>query len=142
MANKGSVADKPLSDNEKRIRPDVLMLTLLDDIRIGLAGIARYLAAESFEGEEDPRNSLPVTDEVETIDLIHNFPHKPWVAASFMNYGPSTVLVSINVPTREIEVRVNEGIEIDRQHADKRIESIFYRCATGDTATMRIVGQY
>lgn len=142
MPSKNPVLDKPLADGEKRIRPDVLLLTLLDDIRISLVGIVRYLAAESFEGEEDPRNSLSVTDEVATIDLIHYLPHKPWIAASFTNYGSDTVYVAINIPTREIEVRVNETVEIDREHAKKRIEYIFYRCAVGGTATMRIVGQY
>lgn len=111
---------------------------MLEEVQAVIRRILEHLASESFEGEEDPRNSLSVTGSVVLIDLIR----KPWIAASFTNYGPSTVYVAINIPTREIEVRVNESVEIDRQHAKKRIEYVFYRCATGDTATMRIVGQF
>ena len=107
-----------------------------------LTQIKEKLTKEEFEGKLDPR-TLSATDSLKWLDLIEGLPHKPWITAYFINDGPNSVKIRINHPELEFQViKLNETLTINQEHADERIRRLFYKCDTGETASVRVVGQY
>jgi len=70
-------------------------------------------------------------------------PHKPWLTAYFINDGPDSVKIGINHPELERqEIKLNETLTINQEHAKERIRRLFYKCDAGESASVRVVGQY
>lgn len=127
---------------KKVIRPDILqMVTQLASLG-QLARIRKSLEKEDFEGKLDPR-TLDATDELQWLDLVQDHPFKPWVSAYFVNNGDDSVYIMIN-DSREKRHKINknETLTLDHSHADERIERIFYVCDAGETASVRVTGQW
>lgn len=107
-----------------------------------LVEIKKKLEKEEFEGKMDPR-TLNATDTLQWLDLIEDPPHKPWITAYFINDGPNTAEIGINHPQlKRQQIKLNETLTITQEHADERIRKLFYKCATGQTATVRVAGHY
>lgn len=107
-----------------------------------LVEIKKKLAKEEWEGKTDPR-TLDATDSLKWLDLIEGPPHKPWITAYIINDGDNSVKIGINHPELERqEIKLDETRTITQEHADERIRRLFYKCDTGETASVRVVGQY
>lgn len=107
-----------------------------------LTQITKKLAKEEFQGQLDPR-TLDTTDRLKWLDLLEEWPHKAWISGYFINDGPNTAEIAINRwPEKRHLIKINETLTINQEHADERIEKLFYKCDTGETASVRAVGQY
>ncbi len=107
-----------------------------------LSQVKEKLSKDEFKGQTDPR-SFSATDKLQWIDLTEEWPHQPWYSAYFINDGPNTVEIAINRwPEKRHEIKVNETLTITQEKADKRIERLFYKCAAGGSASLRVIGQY
>ncbi len=97
---------------------------------------------ETFQGKIDPRTPISVTDQMQEINLINEWPYTGWVGFFCVNDGPDTLYLGINNTHELIEIRSAETRTISHQYADKRIEKLYLNCASGETASLRIEGQY
>lgn len=125
---------------EKRI-PGLLDFIALDDIQVELRRMNKHFEKSEFQGIVDPR-TINATDSVGFIDLIEVAPYTPWISASAHNYGLNTVYLSINNQFYWIPLRINEGHNFDFAKSDQRISEIYYKCDSGETATVQINGKY
>jgi len=127
---------------EKKIDPMMLQIIALDDIQVGLMEVNQHLKKAEFKGVADPR-TIPITDELQEINLVRNWPFTPWITAFFINDGPDIARIGINQPHRDkfFELGVDETRTIDHAHADERIHHIYCVCDAGDTASVRMEGQ-
>jgi len=132
---------KEVAPVPKRIPPELLQIIMLDDIQVALTKVNKHLEKAEFEGVVDPR-TLSVTDKIQRITLIHDWPFTPWICAYFINDGPSTARIAINYRGDEFEMRVGETRTIDHAHADERIGIIYFICDPGETASVRAEGHY
>jgi len=130
----------------------IVMLYLMDVmLRSILTRDSRVLAAQStvpqssadlpYFGEVEPR-VLTITDVTGWVDLVHNPPYVPWISANFFNDGPDTAFLSMNYPSNFTELRIGESLQINLTGAIRRLEVIFFRCNSGQTASVRVVGKY
>jgi len=132
---------KVIEEGKEVIRPDVIQ-AVTQLAQLGqLVKIRRSLAKQEFRGKLDPR-TLNATDREKIIDLIDGFPNYPWISAYFFNDGPDAVYISINRADEIHEVEYGESYSVDFSSADKRIEIIYYKCDTDETASLRVVGKY
>ncbi len=102
---------------------------------------AQQLSAQSFEGQEDPR-FLDVTSRLQWVNLVYDYPFKPWVSVFIINDGPSPVEIGINYPDDRFLMYPGETRTITRTAAEERISIMFYICSTGLTAKVRATGVY
>jgi hypothetical protein len=124
--------------------PDYAMMQTFAQIAAvsELTQIKQKLAKEEFNGELDPR-TLSATDTLQWLDLLEEWPHKAWISAYLINDGANSVQITTNNwPTRRHTIKKDETLTLNQEHADRRISRLFYVCATGETATVRVVGQY
>lgn len=106
-----------------------------------LARIRKSLEKEEFEGIVDHRD-LAATDQLQWIDLIDRWPNTPWVSAFIINDGPNDVLLAINNAYNWIPIKPRETRLVKHGKADRRIETIYYRCDPGNTALVRVDGEF
>jgi hypothetical protein len=106
-----------------------------------LARIRKSLEKEEFEGNVDHRD-LAATDQLQWIDLIDRFPNTPWVSAFIINDGPNDALLAINNAYSWIRIKHRETRTVNYSKADRRIEIIYYQCDPGNTALVRVDGEY
>lgn len=106
-----------------------------------LAKIRKAVEQQNFQGIEDPRNAIAVTDEEQWIDL-RSAPKYPWISMFVYNDGPKTVYIAINDPTLPIRVVPKSTRTFDHANSPKKIEMVYYYCNPGETATLDIIGQY
>ena len=127
---------------EEKIPPEIAqLLTQLASLS-ELTEIRKKLEKEEFEGKLDPR-TLDATDTLQWLDLIEGLPHKPWLTAYFINDGSDSVKIGVNHPEmKHHEVKLNETLTINQEHAKERIRRLFYKCDAGESASVRVVGQY
>ena len=76
------------------------------------------------------------------IDFIHDYPYAPWMSAYFINDGPDAVEIAINYPNDRFALNPVETVTVTRAGAQERIAMIFLKCAEGETASVRITGEY
>ncbi|GAI60676.1 unnamed protein product, partial [marine sediment metagenome] len=86
---------KEVTKAPKRLPPELLQIIMLDDMQVALTKVNKHLEKAEFEGVVDPR-TLSVTDKLQKISLIHDWPFTPWITAYFFNDGPNTAYLSIN----------------------------------------------
>ena len=142
------VTPKIIEEGKEIVRPDALQaivqlaqLGQLTKIRKALEKTGESLEKLEFQGELDPR-TLDATDKLQFITFIHEFPYVPWISAFFVNDGPDAVKIAINRPYDQFEMEINETRTISRAHAEERIRTIFYGCDPGETASIRVTGEY
>lgn len=123
--------------------PDIDIINLVSKLAVlaQLAGIRKSLKKAEFGGKYDTR-MLSVTDEVQVIDLINDEPLAPWIGAFILNNGPHTALIGINHAHEWLEIGAKGDRTIDHAHADERIKQLYYKCAAGETASVRIEAHY
>lgn len=105
------------------------------------AQAVRFLSAQAYQGKADPR-VLNATSELGWIDLIHDYPYTPWISAYFINDGPDTVEVAINYPNDRFTINSGETVTVNRSGAQEKIAIIFFKCAEGETASVRVTGEF
>lgn len=103
--------------------------------------IAQYIQAQTYVGISDPR-VVEATDELTFIDLINEHPYTPWVSVNFVNDGPNSVMIAINQPAAAYELKAEETASVYRIGAQERISAIFFTCALGEEALIRVIGEY
>jgi len=107
------------SSNNRRDRlpPDVLIVTLLDEIAGRLADLYESLIPEGVV--------TPLTWEVREDNPWELILPKPCFSFIAYNTGPNPVYLIINKSDREYELDVDEAISID-MHAPKIFQLYFY----------------
>ncbi|MBA7586337.1 hypothetical protein ES708_28335 [subsurface metagenome] len=132
---------KEVTPVPKRIPPELLQIIVLDDIQVALTKVNKHLEKAEFEGEVDPR-TLSITDEIQGLALIHDWPFTPWITASFYNDGLDTAYIAINYIFDWVPLKKGENLTIDFSKSDKRIQFIHCRCDAGEKASVRVIGKY
>lgn len=138
------VVENGHSVSNPRMEPSIMNFLMLASIAHQAVKIRREIEQhnkkESFEGKLDSR-ILAATDVSQCLSLIEQWPYTPWVSAFFINRGPDAVYIRIN-RSEEIKIEAEETRTIDHIHAEERIEQVYYKCNAGETATVRMEGQY
>lgn len=120
----------------------VIMIALLLSMAQQMQTQTQILQAQAYHGVEDTR-ILNATGSLQWINLIHNYPFRPWISAYFINDGPSPVEIGINYPDKTFTMNPYETITVNRSGAlDERILIIYYRCSLGARASVRVTGTY
>lgn len=126
---------------KKVIRPDILqMVTQLASLG-QLARIRKSLEKEEFEGKVDTI-TLSVTSKQSCLNLLDRWHYSALITGYFVNDGPDTAYIAINEPYAWLKIKKNETRTVDHTKADRRIERIYYKCDAGETASVRIEGEY
>lgn len=135
------VTPKIIEEGKEIVRPDALQ-AIVQLAQLGqMTKIRKALKKQEFQGEVDPR-TLDATDEIQFISLIDRYPNVPWISAFLINDGPDVAKIAINRPYDQFEMGVNETRTISRAHAEERIRVIYYICDPGETASIRVMGEY
>ncbi len=103
--------------------------------------MAQGLQTLSYRGKTDSREHTS-TETLSWIDLIHDYHCIPWISAYFINDGPDAVEIAVNYPNDRFLLNPMETITVTRPGAEERIAIIFFKCAEGETAKIRITGEY
>lgn len=101
----------------------------------------RYMQSRLYQGVTDPRE-LNVDSDGCSLDLLNDEPYTPWVSAQFINDGPDSVWVGINGHDEKFEIKSGEDAAVNRIGALTRISTIYFVCEAGETATVRVIGEY
>lgn len=139
MAEK-TVKKMNLSDVEEGV-PELLAFIAQDDLQVELRKITEHLKKGEFEGHVDPR-TLSVTDQVQSLALLLEWPFRPWITASAHNYGPDTAYLSINCDYGWLPLKNGEDHKFHFQFSEERIYLVYYRCDPGKTASVQINGKF
>jgi hypothetical protein len=119
----------------------ILQLTMLYDIA-GLLdeSVERLLRIENAITAEHPKGLLGHKELIIT-KLTEWEPPKTWFSGSLHNYGPNTVYVQTNDKSLEfVPVKVDEDLEFDFKTA--KIQRVYFKCASGETANIKMIGKY
>lgn len=137
------VLNIPVVDNEGKeiVRPDVIQAVVQLASLGQLARIRKSLEGAEFEGISDER-VLSASGTPKVVDLIQSYPYRPWITAYFISDGVDPVRIKINRDGRFFTLYENETRTVDRAKAKQRIELIYYECDVGETATIRVTGEY
>lgn len=136
--------EKQLEDIVKN-RPyvaQILQLTMLYDIA-GLLdeAVERLLRIENAITAEHPKGLLGHKKLTVTDLGVEWEPPAMWFSGSLHNYGPNTVYVQTNDKSLEfVPVETDEEVDFDFKTA--KIEKIYFKCARGETANIKIIGKY
>ena len=117
------------------------MMSLLTTVIPAATQTTQALQVLQYRGITDPRE-LHIDDRFTWIDLIHDPPYRPWVHAFIVNDGPGPVEIGINHPSDREVVGEGETRTVDRSGADELIMSIFFICPPGETALVKVTGEY
>lgn len=128
-------------EGKEIVRPDVLN-TITQLAEVGqLMRIRKSIEREHIQGRVFPL-TLSASEQLGYADLLEEAPFNPFAKASFYNDGPDSVKISINNAADWNELAYKESMEIDLTKADRRIDLIYYKCDTGETASVRVKGKY
>lgn len=110
---------------------------LLDDISRALRNVAKHLEETTPEGVD-----IPIADQYVdgTKPVIIDVSHQPLRNVYLRNKGPNTVYYLVNDDPTEIALDPQESIPIQRPR--RTIVKITLRSRTGESATVRMNGQY
>jgi len=115
---------------EERVEPAPLSIALLYKI-------LRHLEETTLEGIDVPLPEPTVTSvKPEIIDVAH----VPLRSVYFFNKGPNTVYYRVNDDATEIPLEDKENITVKRPK--RTIVKITLRVNVGETATVKMIGQY
>ena len=147
LAGKENIALPEVIENgvrNPRIDPGVMNFILQASQLAQVVKIRKELERqgrrESFEGKLDPR-TLNATSETQCLELLERQPYVPWLSAFLINDGLDKVYIRIN-RSEWIRIEAGETRTLDYTHAEERIEQIYYKCDVGETASIRVEGQY
>jgi len=129
------VDDQGSEVNPNRINPNVMSFIMLSAIAGHSAKIERHL--KDLEGKGMTR-LIPVSVSQKTKKLI--LP-EVWQSVSIVNDGDSTVYIRLNSPgAPKIPLGGHESFNQDfKTH---KLQCIYLSCASGESTTLRAVGNY
>lgn len=130
-----SVIDK--IKNQPEVKVDRELTKYLKEISV----IKESLKRQEYQGRIDPR-TLEASDTDKHIDLIKEYPNTPWLTAYFFNDGPDSVYIAINRADEFKELEFGDDYTIDFSRGDKKIELIYYKCDSGETASVDVIGKF
>lgn len=116
----------------------IMMVSLMATV---IPAATQQLSAQSYTGLTDER-ILEANRYLQWINLVSDPPYTPWISASLQNDGPQSVFIAVNNPGEMLEIANGEGQELSMVGAARRIEFLFYKCNTGETASVRVIGKY
>ena len=117
----------------------MMMLLMMANV---MPAVAQTMEAQAYRGKTVSQEVTAASD-LRWLDLIHDvYPYTPWVSAYFINHGPQAVELAINYPNERFVLKPQETATVSRLGAVERIAIIFYICAPGETAALRITGEY
>jgi len=134
---------------ERPYAAQIMQMEILYDIASLLSKIEkstdesaeRLVRIENAIRETQPQGFLGDEEFIVTDQLKEYDPPDNWFSMSVYNYGPNTVYLQINDPTRRfVALRIDESTSPDFKTA--KIDKIFFRCDTGETATVKTIGKY
>lgn len=153
-----------IPEDRKRIRPDILVITLLDDLNLTLRDLHSVTSEmksvlERIKGQMEripigvmESFDVPVSGNTESIWEVLNNCDSKWFSVTVYNSGPDDVKVRVNLgPTsdkwyqarkaRYTTLAQGESVDVDF-HAPL-IERIYYKGTTPTaSATLKIVGEW
>jgi len=120
---------------EKKVRPEVLQLAILDEVAERLCILEELMKAEVPEGAVEPIEKFLITETRRPFR-----PLKPWFSISIINDGTHDVFCIVNTAKSFEEHRIleHETYTIDMRRA-KVIDALMW-CNHGETSSVRIVG--
>jgi len=131
-----------VAKRDKAVKPEAMTVITLDEIAGRLADLYE-LEREvlGFMKKSEPQGLIhPVTLDA-TEDLETYEPPTPWFSVDVYNSGPNTVYVGINDKAKEFKaIERNRARTFDFGMA--KIEKIYYKCNSGETATFDLTGTY
>ena len=122
----------------------IMMMVLVQSLPAltqGAEAQTQALEAQAYGGEEDPR-TIHATGLLSWINLIYDYPFKPWVSVFIINDGPSAVEIGINYPDDRFTMQPRETRTITRTGAEERIKIMYFKCFPGVDSTLRVTGVY
>lgn len=101
----------------------------------------RAAQAPTYVGRTDHRElrAIPL---LQWVDLIANEPYTAWVSCFIINDGPGTAEIAVNHPGDRFVMGPGETRTVDRTAAEEQILALFYIAQPGQTANLRITGEY
>lgn len=126
----------------KPVTPEAMLVIYLDEISGRLSDIQEVLEVERSKGEIRRRDisvagGAPIEYDIRRDEATSFF------VADIYNDGPNTVYVSVDRHIgNEIVIRDDEGIRIDRTKAQNKLRWLYFRCADGERASIRVIGQW
>lgn len=127
---------------ENKIDPKVLQLILLDDMQVGLTKLNEHFKKEEYQGRLIDERTLAVTDRVQSMTFIGDWPSAALMNAFLINDGTDRAYIAINDTGNWFTMESGETKTINRSGAEERIAIIFYWCDGGETASVRVTGEY
>lgn len=109
--------------------------------REDVSAIRKSVERTEFKGLTDGR-LLTVTDEIIWLDLINDSPHSPWMSVYLVNEGLEDIYISENYADSWGVLHKNDTLSLNHSHAKRKVESIGFKCAPGESSTIRIIAQY
>jgi len=130
-----------LARQEKgKVSPEAYQSITLDEIAGRLADIMDHMKEITPEGVDFPISDVTVTS-VTIVNFVKDYPYREIRSLDpIFNKGPNTAYVRVNEEAKEIPVEDREDISISRPKAT--IGYVTIRVATGETATIRMIGHY
>ena len=118
---------------------------MLDDLQVALnrqtallEKIDEHNKKSEFEGRVKSL-SLAANESEQELSLLNTYPFLPWISCTFISDGPAYVIVNHETWTPLFE---NVPLEVSFAGAKQRIELIYYKCDSGKTAVITVVGKY
>lgn len=109
--------------------------------REDVSAIRKSVERTEYKGLVDSRR-LTITEDILWLHLLDDFPRSPWMSVYLVNVGLYDVYVSVNYADRWGTLRKNDSISLDHSHARRKIDSIGFKCDTGESSTISLVAQY
>jgi len=124
-------------EQEKRVKPDVITVALLDEIAERLMRIEEMLAEAKPEGMVEPTEPITVTEEPRRVSCPIR---SPWFSVEVVNDGPSDVWVRVNPEktTRWHLVGAKESYAVPMGRPV--IKELILKCKPEESTTVRVVG--
>lgn len=103
--------------------------------------VRQMLEAERSEGKLAPE-TIDVTETGEEYDAKKVLGVE-FFTADLFNDGPNTVYIRVNQrQAKQVTLNNGESLTLDFTKSKRKIHWLYFRCDTGETASVRVVGKY
>ncbi len=99
------------------------------------------LERERFQGYA-VELTLDCKPQRQAVQLLTRRPYTAWATAVFYNEGPDEAYIAVNQQDTYFTIKKNEVHPMDFTRAYRRIDTIYYWCNPGRTASVRALGKY
>ena len=124
------------------VTPEAMLVIYLDEIAGRLSDVHEMLEAERSEGEVTKKDISVVGGSPIEYDIRRDI-GVPFLVADIYNKGPNDVYVLVDRSMgKEIILSDDEGIHIDRTKSRRKLHWLYFRCASGEQASVRVIGQW